>query len=463
MVQPRVALTYLRISEDRENDELALARQRKELAEYADRQGWRLGGEYLDNDVSASRGLRRAGYEALLQAVSDGKGDVILCTEQTRLTRGRMTELEGLIDVVNAAGVDIAALRGGGVIDLSTSGGRAQARILGVMARLEVEQMSERIKSKLRQNADAGRAHGGPRPYGYKRVDGRLVIEEAEAEILREMAQRVLAGESMRSLCEDMNERGVAPARASHWRGPVLRYVLTTPRIAGLVPRAGGAGVEGDWEPILDRVTWERLRSVLAKPKRGARPRSYLLTGFLRCGQCGRRLYSKAGNGRRLYACRREEDPGACGSNAVEAGRVEETVCLAVLDAIADTDVAEVRAERTQSETARLVAEVADDEALLSELAGELAARRLSRSEWATARPIIEGRLVANRAALAALGAQPLPADVIAIDDDAFAELGFDAKRSLLGIYLDRVEVAKSTAKRGARFDPGRIRILWRA
>ena len=69
-------------------------------------------------------------------AVSDGKGDVILCTEQTRLTRGRLTELEGLIDVVNAAGVDIAALRGGGVIDLSTSGGRAQARILGVMARL---------------------------------------------------------------------------------------------------------------------------------------------------------------------------------------------------------------------------------------------------------------------------------------------------------------------------------------
>ena len=36
-----------------------------------------------------------------------------------------------------------------------------------------------------------------------------------------------------------------------------------------------------------------------------------------------------------------------------------------MLDAIADTDVAEVRAQRTQSETARLVAEVAKDEALL--------------------------------------------------------------------------------------------------
>ena len=70
---PRTALTYLRISEDRENDELALARQRKELAEYADRQGWRLGGEYLDNDVSASKGLRRAGYEALLRRALAGQ------------------------------------------------------------------------------------------------------------------------------------------------------------------------------------------------------------------------------------------------------------------------------------------------------------------------------------------------------------------------------------------------------
>ena len=184
--------------------------------------------------------------------------------------------------------------------------------------------MSERIKSKLRQNADAGKAHGGPRPYGYRRVDGRLVIDGAEAEILREMAQRVLAGESMRSLCEDLNERGVAPARASHWRGPVLRYVLTTARIAGLVPRAGGAGVEGDWEPILDRVTWERLRSVLAKPKRGARPRSYLLTGFLLCGRCGRQtLYSKAGNGSRalfgMPAVRRTQVPVAQGTLSRQA------------------------------------------------------------------------------------------------------------------------------------------------
>ena len=121
VAESRIALTYLRISEDRESDKLALTGQRKELAEYKDRQGWRLGGGYLANAISASRGVRRAGYEVLLRAVSEGQGDVILCTEQTRLTRGRMTELEGLIDVVNAAGVDIAALRGGGVIDLSTS------------------------------------------------------------------------------------------------------------------------------------------------------------------------------------------------------------------------------------------------------------------------------------------------------------------------------------------------------
>ena len=196
--------TYESARTAREN-EPALARQRKELADYARRQGWMLGGEYVDNDISVSRGLRRAGYERLMRDITAGRGDIILCTEQTRLTRGRMTELEGLIDIVNEAGVDIAAPRGGGLIDLSTSGGRAQPRILGVMARLEVEQMSERIRSKLTQNAEAGKAHGGPRPFGYQRVEGRLVLDPGEADVIAEMAARVLAGESLRALCEELN------------------------------------------------------------------------------------------------------------------------------------------------------------------------------------------------------------------------------------------------------------------
>ena len=137
---------------------------------------------------AAAAGCAGPATSACSRDITTGRSDIILCTEQTRLTRGRISfELEGLIDMVNEAGVDIATLRGGGLIDLSTSGGRAQARILGVMARLEVEQMSERIRSKLAQDAEAGKAHGGPRPFGYQHVDGRLVLDPGEADVIAEM------------------------------------------------------------------------------------------------------------------------------------------------------------------------------------------------------------------------------------------------------------------------------------
>ena len=81
----------------------------------------------------------------------------------------------------------------------------------------------------------------------------------------------------------------------------------------------------------------------------------------------------------------------------------------------------------------------------------------------AAARPIIEVRLEASRTALAALGAEHLPTDLVSIDEHGFEALTFDAKRALFGLYVARIAIAKATGKRGARFDPARVYIVWRA
>ena len=109
---PRVALTYLRISEDREGDELAVARQRRKLADYANRQGWVLGGEYVDNDISASRGLASGRLRAPVARHHRRARRHHSVHRADALDAGPDDRLEGLIDIVNEAGVDIAALRG---------------------------------------------------------------------------------------------------------------------------------------------------------------------------------------------------------------------------------------------------------------------------------------------------------------------------------------------------------------
>ena len=86
MSTPRRALLYYRISSDRDGDELGVQRQQRSLLEYAERHGWEIGQRVGGQRPSAYHGRRREGYQALLRAVEAGDGDVILCTEVSRLT-----------------------------------------------------------------------------------------------------------------------------------------------------------------------------------------------------------------------------------------------------------------------------------------------------------------------------------------------------------------------------------------
>jgi DNA invertase Pin-like site-specific DNA recombinase len=115
-------------------------------------------------------------------------------------------EREEFFDVCDAAGVTHLASVSGDV-DLATHDGRFLARILGAVSKKESDDKSRRIRRKALELAQAGKiGGGGTRPYGYE--PDRRTIRHSEAHIIREAAARILAGHSLRSLCNDLNARG---------------------------------------------------------------------------------------------------------------------------------------------------------------------------------------------------------------------------------------------------------------
>ena len=95
-----------------------------------------------------------------------------------------------------------------GDIDLTTPDGQFQARILGAVAKKESDDKSRRIRRKHEEIAASGKVSGGgSRPYGYEA--DKVTVRAAEAAIVEECAQRLLAGEPVRSIARDLNERGV--------------------------------------------------------------------------------------------------------------------------------------------------------------------------------------------------------------------------------------------------------------
>jgi hypothetical protein len=134
------------------------------------------------------------------------------------------------------------------------------ARMEGVIARRESEHKAERIRRKHEQLAEEGTyVAGQKRPCGYDWIvqkNGKregLKVKPAERNRIQKAAERLLAGESLYSIVNDWNARGVPTVTGAKWSTTVLSHVLTSGRIAGWRDRHGEPLTRSDqWEAILD-------------------------------------------------------------------------------------------------------------------------------------------------------------------------------------------------------------------
>lgn len=452
------AAVYVRISSDRNGDELGVKRQERDCRKRAEELGWSVVEVIADDDLSAFSGRPRPGYDRLMGAVERQEVDAVIVWHPDRLHRSPK-ELERFIDLVESTRCRVVTCQAGEV-DLTTAAGRMTARVVGAVARHESEQKGERLRSKHDELARRGRWSGGSAVYGYLPVgDGRLEVVPAQAEVIRQAAQRLLRGESPYAVVSDLNARGVPTARGGPWRPQTLLGIMRSGRIAGLRMSKGEVVGEATWDPILDRRTWERVQQVVQLPsQRGRRPRVALLAGGLaRCGRCGEPLYTAVKqNGRRTYICKGPPQANGCGKLSIVAEPLEEFVTGAVFEALAGANF-RVPDEGDDDEAARLVAE---DETMLAELAADYASKKIGRSEWLAARDVVESRLRDGRRRLGRKAADPLEG-IIDVRTE-WPGLSLDQRRAIVAAVLDPVVVAPATV-RGRTFDTGRIELHPRA
>ena len=119
----------------------------------------------------------------------------------------------------------------------------------------------------------------------------RQVIDEEQADLVRETARRVLAGESCHAIAEDYNRRGTSPPRGGEWAATQIKRLVTNPRYISRRVHQGKVIGVADWDPILDEATFRQCEARLNDPSRKTTNEhavKYLLSGIARCGVCGR-------------------------------------------------------------------------------------------------------------------------------------------------------------------------------
>jgi len=463
--QVRAAI-YTRISRDVRGDMLGVDRQRKDCLAFCKSRGWEAVEILTDDDVSAySRRRVRRGYRRLLQLVKDGNVNAVVAWHPDRLHRSPV-ELEGFIDIVEASGAKVATVQGGDY-DLATASGRMNARIVGAVARHESEHKSERIRAQREQLALAGGFQGGRRPFGYT-ADG-LTVVEAEAALIREAAERVLAGETLREIATDWNDRKIPTATGKTWHIPTLRGFLASPRLAGLRVHHGEVIGKAAWPEILDRGTHERLRLVLGDPRRHrpGRPPSQLLSSLLRCGVCGGVMHAgRNTNGGRRYTCTAKPGSVNCGKVSIAAEPVEEWISEAVVHVFekSRTVQAAMRRKRNRRSGPDHPAEVLHDcQTRRKNLAAMFGSGDLRKAEWIEARRVLDEREAAARAKLVVPADDEIQSVVAEMHGDArtaWKSADIPARRRAISAVIAHINVAPA-ATRG-RFDPDRVDPLWK-
>lgn len=461
----RSAAIYARISKDRDGSENGVRRQVDECMSWAKAHHVTVSETYIDNDISATSGKRRPEYERMCADIHQRRRDGVIAWHLDRLHRNPI-ELEQFIILIESTGADVRTVTGGDY-DLSTSDGRAMARVVGAFARKESEDKSRRIKSQKSQRArDGKRVSGGRRAYGYNANHTKVIPEEAA--VISEAAKRALAGESIYSICVDLNERNIPSATGAKWSGQVLQRILRSGAVSGQVEHLGEIVSTGTWPAILSPSQTSHLRKKFENRPGGPRaPRRYPLVGLVICGRCGAKMVGKPRqNGNRTYFCAKGVRGEGCNKTTSVADLFEALIADAVLYRLDTPELQRklIGAAAQDDQGADLQAEVDRTQVELDELASAYGERAISLREWLIARAPIEerqseatkrmGQLIGSSALDNYVGnARHLRAQ--------WSNLAPDRQRSIIGALINRITVNPAVKGRTA-FDATRFDISWR-
>jgi site-specific DNA recombinase len=436
------AAIYTRISQDDTGDAAGVKRQETDCRTLVKAKGWIVADVLSDNDKSAYNGTARPQYDTLLAGLRDDSYDAVVAWKYDRLSRTGIRGLTPLLDALN--GKPLVCVNDS--IDTTSAMGRGVAGIIASVAEQESENIGTRVARAKQDLAESGKPGGGKRAFGYE-ADG-VTIRASEAKAYRQAARDVLAGKGWTTIAREWNEAGIRPPQTEQWSTTTVRYVLTSPRHAGLRAHRGEVVGKANWPGIIDRATHEAL---VATVKSGVQPRRRsLLTNLVRCS-CGGTMTRDG----RSFRCR------ACGST-VKADALEDLIEAMVLELLDSKKLARRLSRPGKGHDDDAALEVTQAEAKLAELDDMLGAGELTRASYLRARKAPEAKLADARHRLAKRsGTHALERFRGAKARELYATLDTDEKRAVISALLDHV-VIHPAKNRAPRLDLDRVEPVWR-
>lgn len=314
---------YTRVSTSMQIDGYSLDAQKSRMKAFCEYNDYEIAGEYEDAGKSGKSIEGRAAFNRMLEDIKSGKDEVafVLVFKLSRFGRNAADVLATL-QTMQDFGVNLICVEDG--IDSSKEAGKLMISVLSAVAEIERENIRIQTMEGRMQKAREGRWNGGFAPYGYKLIDGKLEINEEEADAIRIIFEQYVNTDiGANGLAKYLENHGIRKIARQNGKNPLfdaalIRRIIKNPVYCGkiaygrrktekihgtrndyhLVEQDDYLLVDGLHEAIVSEDVWnvaqekiERYAKKYEHVNKQKNEKIHMLSGIIKCPICGSGMY----------------------------------------------------------------------------------------------------------------------------------------------------------------------------
>ena len=375
--QQRVA-AYCRVSTEEEEQQSSYENQCNYYTDLIMKNPqWSMVGIFADEGISGTSAKKRDNFMRMIKACKQKKIDLILTKSISRFARNTVDCLH-YTRLLKGWGIAVYFEKEN--INTLQEDSEFLITLYGAFAQQEIESLSANVNWGIQQSMREGKVRIQYRNlYAYRQgSDGTPEIIPEQAEVVREIYARYLAGASLRMIQDWLIENQIPNGRGQNdWTHVAIKGILTNEKYCGdvlmqktytpdcithkSVKNRGERPmylVQNNHPPIVDRGTYDAVqaemarRSALRSPSRkvptgqSCYTSKYALSDRVFCGECGTRYkrttWSRSGKKRIVWRCVSRLDYGTkyChNSPTVDEARLQSAILAALNSAMSEKKV----------------------------------------------------------------------------------------------------------------------------
>ncbi len=332
------AVAYCRVSTDADDQLNSLENQKAFWEDWCQNNNVTLVKLYSDEGITGTNTKKRDDFNNMIKNSKSNEYDLILTKEVSRFARNTVDTLShtrklktfeiGVFFLLD----NIFTLDGDGELRLA---------LMATLAQEESRKTSERVKFGHKRAMKDGKVYGANRVLGYDIIDAKLIVNDKEAEIVRNIFNWFLEGKSLHAIARELNGLNIQGKLGGEFIHSSVKRILSNEKYVGDLiqqkyytedylshkqQKNNGKKefivIKDHHQPIISRQIWDeiqiKLNQNIEKRKEHIGYSENVWVGKLFCGYCGgkyrrKKIPTKDGDFRLVFMCQNNHERGKAG------------------------------------------------------------------------------------------------------------------------------------------------------